>query len=90
MEIILNNIMFWKQAWKDGADAVSETKCGTNFIISNISNFKKVHGINEFRETCYFINGYVVGMAVTVMASTLHYITYSFHQSIFCVNRVWI
>jgi len=52
------------------ADAASETKCGTNFIISNISDSKKkVHGVKQLRETCYLINGSVVGMAVTVMAS---------------------
>jgi len=53
------------------ADPVSETKCGTNFIIYNISNYKKkkVHGVIEFRETCYLLNGSVIGIAVTVMAS---------------------
>jgi len=40
MEIILNNIVL-KTSLKMKADPVSETKCGTNFIIYNISNYKK-------------------------------------------------
>jgi hypothetical protein len=68
MEIILNNIVLETSLKRRGLTLSLKQSVVLIllFLISQI--IKKVHGINEFRKTYSFINGYVVGMAVTVMA----------------------